>query len=76
MYSDNCQVESINCQYVIMITNDECIFSTINGKTYLEQYKRDRFLCSKEEKKAIIVSDFLLLFFHPNLFYLFEEKQD
>lgn len=59
-----------------MITNDECIFSTINGKTYLEQYKRDRFLYSKGEKKAIIVSDFLLLFFYLNLFYLFEEKQD
>lgn len=34
IYFDNCQIGVENCWFVIIITNDECIFSVNDEKTH------------------------------------------
>ena len=34
VYPDDCQVRIENCQPVIVVTHDECIFSANDGKTH------------------------------------------
>ena len=75
IYPDDCQVGGTNCQSVIVITYNECMFSANNGKTHGWQRKGDIFLCPKRKGRGIMVSDFLLLFSWLNLFRLFQKKQ-
>ena len=74
IYPDDCQVKDTNCQPVIVITHDECTFSANNRKIHGWQRKKNTFFRPKKKARGIIVSDFLLLFFRLNLFYLSEKE--
>ena len=69
------KVISENCQLIIVITYDECIFSTNNKVQKAWTQKRDMFFQPKRQDQGIMVWGLIFLFRRLNLASLTLEKK-
>ena len=76
IYPLNFAVGGDNCRPIIVITYDECIFSTNDGIWKAWTRKEDTFLQPKGRGQGIITSEFLLLYECLNLASLTLEKRE
>ena len=74
-YPSDCKVRGEECQPVIVITYDECIFSSNDGIHKAWIWIGDIFLQLKGCGQGIMASEFFLLFGHLNYFSLPEDKK-
>ena len=74
-YSLDCIVGGKNHQPIIVITHNECIFSTNNSIRKTWTQVDETFLQSKDRRQGIISSEFLLSFYCLNLLFLSKEKR-
>lgn len=72
-YPFDCVASGKNCQLVIVITYNKCIFSTNNGIPKTWTRITDIFLHSQNQEQSIMVFKILLLFNCLNHFSLFEQ---
>lgn len=75
IYPPNCTVESENQWLIIVITHNECTFSTNDSVQKGETWEGNTFLQPKEQRQDIIVLKFLLPFGRLNLSFLSLEKR-
>lgn len=72
IYPSDYEVGGATCRPVIMITHDECTFSSNDGPRFGWQKDGDTFLRPKSKGRGIMVSEFLLPFGRLNLASLSE----
>lgn len=75
IYSNDCQVKDIDCQFVIVIIYNEYMFFANNRKSHGQNRKRDIFHYLKEKKKGIIISDFFYFFFRLSYFVFLKKNK-
>ena len=69
-YPDDCAVRGLNRRLIIIITNDESIFSANNRRKKVWILNGQGILRPKRKRKGIMVSDFLLSWSKLNLLSL------
>ena len=74
-YPNNCIVRDEKQRPIIIITHDECIFSTNNNVQKVWTWEGNTFLWIKRQSQRIITSYFLLLFSQLNLAFLSSENR-
>ena len=76
VYLDDCAVRRQDQRPIIIITNDESIFSPNDGRRKVWTLDRHGILQTKQKGKGIIVSDFLLPWSRLNLLSLSHQQQE
>ena len=76
IYPLDCAIGGDNCCPIIVITHDECTFSTNDGIRKAWTRKRDTFLQLKGRGQGIMTSEFLLPYRCLNLASFIPEKRE
>lgn len=76
IYPPDCAIHGPNRRPIIIITHDECKFSTNDGIRKAWTRKGDTFLRPKSRGQSIMASEFLLPFGRLNLFSLSHERRE
>lgn len=74
-YPKDCAINDIDKQPIIIITNNESIFSANNNYQKVWMLEKHQILCLERKKKDIMVSNFHFSWLWLNLLYFSSKKQ-